>query len=371
MIDSGTAVTFGAFDGLHKGHLALIDEVLKYRSEGLKTVCVSLRFKYGPDQKALLTEAEETEILERYGIDYHVRIPVSPEFFALSREAFVQDFLIGKLHTKVFAAGRDFTFGRERLGNIAWLSEKAESFGFRLSVIPEYRIGGERLSSTRIRSFLDSGNVSAAAADMGRPYTIGGEAVHGRALAGKLGFPTLNIVPPPEKYLPRYGVYYVQATIDGKVYDGMANLGVKPTVTDENTVLLEVHLIGQSGDYYGKNIITAFMAFIRPERHFSSLDELKKAVRDDLSNIECLIKGESVMLKKIREILSEQLNIDPEDVTEDASFREDLGVDSLDLFELVMNLEEEYGFEIPGEDLQNLETVGDVIDYLKDNGIDA
>lgn len=361
------AVTFGNFDGLHRGHTMLINEVLKYSDLGLNTVCVSLI----TDGKVLLTEKERNGILSDSGIDYDISLHASKELYAMPAEQFIEEILIGKLNTKIFVTGEDFRFGKDRSGSVDTLKAAAEKYGFELKVLPEEQIGGERVSSTKIRSALSDGNVRKVAAYSGRPYRIEGEVVHGRGLAKTLGYPTMNIVPGKDKFLPRFGVYYVKVFMDGEQFDGMANLGVKPTITDENIPLLEIYLMNRSDDFYGKYITAEFMDFIRPEMKFDSLDALKASLQDDLYKIAGLIKGENSMLEKIREILVEQLNIDPEDVTETSSFREDLGVDSLDLFELVMNLEEEYGFEIPGEELQNLETVGSVIDYLKDNGIDA
>ena len=377
------AVSVGKFDGLHRGHRLLLSETVKEAGRGLEAVAVC--FSLG--NEALSTEEERLRMFEDAGIGRVIVLPFSKEILSMEAEDFVRSFLIGRLKMAHLSGGSDFRFGRERKGDTALLMKLSESEGFRLSVHEKLLLRGQEISSSLIKEKLKAGCIEEANAALGYEYGFSGEVIHGKALGRRLGFPTLNIPLPEGKLLPRYGVYLAKTEVAGLKRYGILNIGTRPTVSEEKKALLEVHLFDTAEELYGEQADVRLISFLRAEKQFSGVDELKKQVEEDIriARERCLDKptscryddtgfrklehGGDKMLEKIREILSEQLDLDPEEVVPEASFKDDLGIDSLDLFELVMALEQEYDFEIPAEDLAGLSTVGDVIDYLKENGI--
>ncbi|MBR0086464.1 MAG: riboflavin biosynthesis protein RibF [Lachnospiraceae bacterium] len=280
----GSYVTVGKFDGLHLGHRELIGGVLKARDKGHKAVVIRLKIEKQQGE-SLLTEKETGDILEALGVDILAEIPLTEAFRDMPAETFIKDILAEKLQMKAFFCGEDFFFGKDRRGNIRLLEDLSAVYGFTLHVLPKKNGGAEAVSSSRIRTLLSDGAMHAVNALLGYRYFLEGEVVHGRHLATYLGFPTANVVPPAEKLLPPFGVYAVLAETGGKVYEGMANLGVKPTVTDEKAVLLEVSLSGFSGNLYGKTLRTEFLEYIRPEKRFDSVDDLKHQLNLDFDGI--------------------------------------------------------------------------------------
>ncbi len=381
--DQPSAVCVGKFDGLHRGHRLLLNETVREAENGREAAAVC--FSLGAE--ALSTEEERIRMFEKAGIGRLIILPFSKEILSMEAEDFVRAFLIGRLKMAHLSVGSDFRFGRERKGDISLLEQLSGSEGFRLSVHDKLLLNGEEISSSLIKEKLKAGRIEEANAALGYEYGFSGGVIHGQALGRRLGFPTLNIPLPEGKLLPRYGVYLARTEVAGLKRFGILNIGTRPTVSREGKALLEVHLFDTDEELYGEQADVRLTAFLREEKHFLSVDELKKQVEEDIRTARerCLDKpasdryddtgfrkmepGGDRMLEKIREILSEQLDLDPEEVVPEASFKDDLGIDSLDLFELVMALEQEYDFEIPAEDLAGLATVGDVIDYLKENGI--
>ena len=275
-----TAVTAGKFDGVHKGHQKLLSELIKAAGKDLKTLVIRLK-PMNHAQKRLMTDEETAKVFEALGVDILVELRLDSELMQLSAESFVRDILIEKCRMKTFVCGADFSFGRGRAGNEALLKTMGKSLGFKTIVFKKETEEEMEVSSTRIRKLLEAGDLTGAEQLLGRSYSISGTVIHGRHLATSLGFPTANVIPDPEKILPPFGVYAVQAEIDGVTYPGMANLGVKPTVTEDEQVLLEVSLMNFSGDLYDKKLKAEFLRFIRPEQKFSSIEELKKQLKKD------------------------------------------------------------------------------------------
>ena len=286
-IDGDTAVTVGKFDGFHIGHRTLLNAVSSERFSGLRSLVLSLDFSPFTEepQKKILTEEETLMLLSSKGVDYLFILPLTKDLSNMSPEDFVSEILIGRLHAKVIFSGEDFTFGSMARGNTELLSRLSPKYGFRSVVLPNVFAEGMEVKSSRIRSFLSKGKIGDANAFLGRDYEISGEVVHGRGIARTFGFPTLNIIPDEEKLLPRFGVYAAIIEIDGNLYEGMANIGVKPTLTDGESTLLEAHLFDTDGDFYGKTARVSFKAFVRPERKFESTDALKTAILGDVREV--------------------------------------------------------------------------------------
>ena len=277
-----TVVSVGKFDGLHLGHQALLSLMKKEaEAEGLSTLVLRVGAAQD-DQKKLLTEQETRDRLSEYGIREDVRLALTGAFREMTHEEFAYRFIPEMLRAKAVVTGTDFRFGKGACGDARYLMKAGEDCGYKVLLVPDCTDVSEKVSSTLIRDLLSEGDVARANRCLGYPYTISGTVVHGRKLAGRLGYPTANIVPPAEKVLPRFGVYETEFSFSGRTYRGLANIGVKPTVSEEDKVLLEVHLLNFSGDLYGRTAEVRFLRFIRPERKFSGTDELKSRMELDI-----------------------------------------------------------------------------------------
>ena len=279
-----TAVTVGKFDGIHIGHRELVRRIVSKKGEGLipAVLTIDMNTQDGGGRKNILSRTEEEEILETLGVEILVRVPFTKEFAATEASDFVKEVLADRLGAAFVVSGEDFRFGAGRKGGSELLSKMSASCGFEYESVPRLTCRGLPVSSTRIRALLAEGETKEASECLGCPYTLQGEVIHGMALAHTLGFPTANIRPEAEKLLPAYGVYRVEAEIGGKTYAGLANLGVKPTVRSDKDPLLEVYFPGFSGDLYGRRLKATFGSFIRKERKFENVFELKEQIKADL-----------------------------------------------------------------------------------------
>ncbi len=277
----------GMFDGVHVGHAAVISAavqaarehdacaaVLTFSSHPLSCV----RPDCAPDA---ITPAEEEKLalLERLGVELTLMPPFTPALAALSPEQFIRS-LCHVCRVAGIAVGTDWRFGRDRAGDVNTLKTLGDQFGFKVDVVPDVMVGGQRVSSTRIRRAVHEADFRTARELLGRPYGWHGPVVHGKALAHKLGFPTAN-VKPECGLLPPLGVYVVRARVDGAEYGGVANLGVCPTVESGAEVRLETHLFGQPGDIYGQDLQVEPLLFLREERKFPSVEALQKQLNLD------------------------------------------------------------------------------------------
>lgn len=273
-----TAVTLGKFDGLHKGHQKLIEKICSYSNKDCKSVLCA----FDMHREALMTKRERREYLDGK-IDFLIEYPFTKELREMEAEVFIERILCKKLHASHIVVGSDFAFGYGKRGSIEMLEKFSAKKGYTLDVIEKERYDKAVISSTYIREALSQGDMDLAAALLGYPYAVTGIVQHGRQLGRTLGFPTMNIEPEQEKILPRFGVYACRIKMDGRWYNGVGNVGVKPTVTEEHKRLVEVFVYAYEGDAYGKEITVQFCGFERPETKFSSIDELREQVMQDLS----------------------------------------------------------------------------------------
>lgn len=285
-----TVVAIGKFDGRHRGHQKLLREMLLIKEKtGYQTVVFT--FDLTPSgvvsgekpQPMISTNQERRKNMEKMGIDYLVEYPFSQETVHMLPEVFVDRVLAGQLKAKAIVAGTDCGFGYKRAGNADLLKELAPKYGYQAVIIEKQQDDHHRdISSTYIREQLDAGNIRKANALLGEPYAIHGQVVHGNHIgAALLGFPTANILPPPEKYLPRFGVYVSRVLVDGVYYGGVTNIGSKPTVSGENPVGAETFILGAVKNLYGKEIEVQLLDFERPEQKFSGFEELKARIELD------------------------------------------------------------------------------------------
>ncbi len=282
-----TAVTLGKFDGLHRGHEKLIGKVIQYaEADGIESVVCSFNMipfceSQGIERKILMTKEEQRFRLEGR-IGCLLDCPFTREFSMMTAEDFIRDILAGVFHASYVVVGTDFCFGRGKKGNIHLLKKYEKEYGYRLVVIEKERYQGRIISSTYIKEALSAGDLALANHLLGYPYTIAGVVEHGKQLGRRLGFPTLNVAPEAHKVMPPKGVYVSRSYVDGVGYNGICNLGVKPTVTDAGRMLAESYLFDYQGDAYGKKAAVQLYEFRRPERKFASVTEMKECIDKDI-----------------------------------------------------------------------------------------
>jgi riboflavin kinase / FMN adenylyltransferase len=278
--NQATVLTIGTFDGLHKGHLSLI-KLLKDRAQEQNAKTLLLTFHPHPQivlenpnrppVQLLTTIHERVELLNQLGLDGVLVIPFTKEFSKIGAEEFVREYLVKKLSMKHMVIGYDHAFGNNRQGTEELLTRLSTELGFTVENAAAIESEGGTISSTKIRKAIQEGNITAANDLLGYPYIVGGKVVEGDGRGRKLGLPTANIMPSePQKLLPKNGVYLVAAMLDNEHRYGMANIGIRPTFTDDIHPRLEVHFFDWNKMIYDRDIMVAFLKFIRDERKFES-----------------------------------------------------------------------------------------------------
>jgi riboflavin kinase/FMN adenylyltransferase len=285
--DRPCVITLGKFDGVHKGHRKLIRKAgaLAAKAGGRSAVftfTVSPQVMMGERQmKMITTNRERDEILRELGIDLLVECPFTEELRSMTPEDFVRELLVGRLHASAVVVGTDARFGKNRAGDAALLVELGDRYGFEVYVEEKEKDGDREISSSYVRERIAEGDMKRVQNLLSYPYFIAGEVVHGRHLGHTLGFPTINTVPPAEKMLPPRGVYFTRTLVGGKWYQGISNLGIKPTV-DGSQVGLETYLFDCSLDLYGQEARVEFLQFRRSEKKFESVEALKNQMDEDI-----------------------------------------------------------------------------------------
>lgn len=286
-----TAVTLGKFDGLHKGHHKLLEEIKKYKAlhEDVKSVVFVMDMTQflldkGITRKLLMTNCERQSHLQQDEIDCLIQLPFTHDFASMEAEEFIEKILVEKLHAEYIVVGADYRFGHDAKGDVDLLVKYASVYGYHIDIVAKEKYNERIISSTYIRECLMNGQTELANTMLGYPYRIQGIVEHGQQLGRTLGFPTMNVTPEPEKLLPKNGVHFCRVQLDGVWYNGIGNVGMKPTVTDEKRVLVEVFVLGFEGDAYDKHIQIEFCTFSRSEKKFSSVKELKTQVDQDIAD---------------------------------------------------------------------------------------
>jgi len=285
-----SVITVGTFDGVHAGHRAIIDTVAeKARQRDARSVLVTFdphpRDIINPGDagiKLLTTLQERSEILEELGIDTMVVIPFDRDFSLLSSEEFVRDIIHKKVGVSEFVIGYDHQFGRNREGTIETIERLGNELGFDAYVVSKREVGEKTVSSSAIRNAIsEDGNVEEAAEFLQRPYRLNATVVHGDKRGKEIGFPTANLKPEhSRKIIPKDGVYSVRVRINGDWYDGMMNIGTRPTF-DGKVRTLEVNLFNFDEDIYGKEVQVRFFNRIRDEKKFDGKEELIDQLKKD------------------------------------------------------------------------------------------
>jgi len=284
----GCVATIGNFDGVHLGHQAVIGQLAEKGQElGLPTLVMlfepqPLEYFKGNAAPARLTRfREKLRALARYAVDRVLCIRFNRSFAEMEAERFISEVLVAALGIRYLVVGDDFKFGRQRLGDFDLLKQAGEKYGFEVANLHSFKIGGERISSTRIRKALAEGQVADAEKLLGRPYRMCGRVAHGDKIGRTLGFPTANIHL-HRKVSPVQGIYAVEVFgLKGEPLQGVASVGTRPTVGG-TTTLLEIFIFDFADEIYGQYLNIDFLHKIRDEERFDSLDELKAWILNDI-----------------------------------------------------------------------------------------
>ncbi len=281
-------VTVGMFDGVHLGHRKILDRLVSLARER-STRSVVVTFEPHPklvlgtanEEFNLLTTLEEKiRLIENTGVEHLVVLPFTPELSGLSPEAFVVGVLVNALNADYIVMGPDHQFGKGREGGIEVLSDLSEQYHFTVEKLTSQDIEDSKVSSTRIRKALAGGDLDRAWLFLGYPYLMSGQVVEGDRKGRTIGFPTINLETHPNKLIPGNGVYAVYAEYQNEAFDGMCNIGFRPTL-DGKKLTIETNIFDFDKDIYGEQVTIGFMEKIRSEKKFENLDALAAQLRSD------------------------------------------------------------------------------------------
>ncbi|MHA8082102.1 bifunctional riboflavin kinase/FAD synthetase [Aquirufa sp. A-Brett2-15D] len=288
-INSPTAVTIGMFDGLHLGHLKVIEGCLSTSKLNQLKTCVITFSNHPADHftgkrnELLMPMQEKIEAFKNFGIDYLVIIPFDAYIVELPAKNFIQEHLIDRLKAKKVVLGYDNHFGKNREGSISYINEHfsdiIESISIDVAKVDEVIV-----SSSQIKKYLSEGDITKANAMLGLPYSVSGNVVHGNQNGRKIGFSTANMaLNADNKFIPQLGVYLCQVNIEAGQFYGLTNMGYRPTLNKDDGIHIETHLLDFDGDIYGQKIEIQFIEKIRSEKRFDSFDDLKNQIAADLA----------------------------------------------------------------------------------------
>ncbi len=283
-ISGKTSIAIGKFDGFHMGHKQLI-------CSSTSSSCSLMVYKVNSSESGCLTDREESiSAADSMGADYYIEVDLKKYLKDLTPEEFIFK-VKDQYNVSIINVGEDFRFGKGAEGSVDTLRELAHKYSYEVNVVPFYVYKDEKVSSSRIRESLASGDVVSACEMLGRRYQIKGKVIYGKEIGRSIDFPTANIT--TEKFLPRKGVYLTETCFDGKNHYGITNVGLRPTVNVDGSERpnIETHLLGFDGDIYGKEINVSFIEFIRDEKRFGSLAELRTQIKMDRDAANKMIPG--------------------------------------------------------------------------------
>ena len=282
-------MAIGNFDGVHVGHRALVDRARSLAGPGAKSVVLT----FDPHPSTVLTPrsprvqlaslSRRLELLAAAGCDAVVIEPFTPAYAALAAEPFIDEVVVGALRARAIVVGYDFIYGCNRSGTIETLAAHCERLGVTLAVVPPVEIDGEVASSTRIRQLLREGDVARANRMLDRPWDIDGIVVHGAKRGRAIGIPTANITPASDLVIAP-GIYAVTLSVEGgPERPAVASLGTNPTFVAQGGLVLEVHVLDFDGDLYNRHVRTTFVARLRNEEKYDSIDALLAQIHRDIA----------------------------------------------------------------------------------------
>jgi riboflavin kinase / FMN adenylyltransferase len=296
-----SAVTIGKFDGLHTGHRSVLRAV-RDAADAAGLTSTVLTFDRNPLSvlapercpEALVSNEQKRELLADAGIEATVMLHFDRAFSTQTPEQFVQNILVDSLHARVVFVGADFRFGARGAGNVALLQQLGPSLGFQVSVVEAMSLDGRhRVSATIIRQLLTTGDVAAAARLLGRPHTVRGTVIRGEQRGRTLGFPTANLSPKLEGFIPADGVYAGWLTVDGDKLPAAISVGNNPTFDGVPERQVEAHVLDRDLDLYDKTVEVSFVSRIRGMEKFDGVDALVAQIGRDVSQVRALVSGGS------------------------------------------------------------------------------
>ncbi len=278
-----TAVALGYFDGLHLGHIQVINAALQQRE--LKPAvftfnCDTTLPKFRSPEDIISFE-NKCDMLERMGVEY-IYAPDFADVCTLTEEDFVREILAGKLRAGFACCGRNFRFGLGGHGTPERLTAIGKKYGIEVQIVQDVCLDGEMISSTRIREYIKKGDMEQANRLLGYELWFNLPVVHGNEIGRTLNFPTINQIIPETNVIPRFGVYSSFVRVNGRNYRGITNIGIRPTVHNSGNVIMETHILGFEGNLYGKMAEVSLCRFLREEKRFAGLAELKKQIAQDI-----------------------------------------------------------------------------------------
>ena len=287
-------LTIGTFDGVHIGHQKILQQL---NQEALKIGGESVLFTFYPHPRMVLfpdnhglkliqTQEEKLDKLKRIGLQNVIVQPFTSDFSNLTATEFVRDFLVQKLKVKKLVIGHDHQFGKNREGTLEFLKSMSKIYDFEVIEIPAQEIDEVNISSTRIRKAIEIGNIEIANTYLGEKFELNGTVVKANQLGRTIGFPTANLLLDNDiKIIPKNGVYIVEVIIPNYgTFRGMMNIGIRPTIKDNLSLAIEVHILDFNENIYGSPIKVKLISRLRDEIKFNSIDELKKQLQDDEKN---------------------------------------------------------------------------------------
>ncbi len=284
-----TGVGLGNFDGLHIGHMALINTLIsECRLNDLQSVVYT--FTKHPDtmlRKALIsqiitTNEQKTRLLKSTTLDTLCYKEFDEAFSRLSPKEFIKDILVDTLKIRLAVVGFNYRFGYMGKGDVEYLKKSGEKYGFRVIVVPPVKVKAEIVSSTLIREYIKKGKMERVFQLLGRHFSLYGTVIAGRRIGRTLGFPTANIMSHPNMAVPANGVYITKTKYDDRWVNSITNVGIAPTLREGKAFSIETHMLDYNEDIYGKDIEVCFIHKLRDEKKYESIDALKKQVADDI-----------------------------------------------------------------------------------------
>ncbi len=290
-------VTVGTFDGLHIGHQKVISELI-HAAKTIDGESVVVTFfphprtvlQPGFDLRLILSRKEKIHFLEKMGVENLVCIEFTKEFAQTSSEDFIEKFIVAPIAPKKIIIGYDHHFGKDRRGDLGFIKNMAEKYGFEVDQVAKLDVNEVAISSSKIRDAIRGGDMRTATAYLGTPYSISGIVVKGNQIGRTLGFPTANIQPEePKKIIPNYGVYASLVEWNGKLYKGMSNIGIRPTLEDHR-LTIEVNIFDFDQDIYDEFLTLFFLEYIREEKKFRDLDLLRRRLIIDKLKVKGILE---------------------------------------------------------------------------------
>jgi riboflavin kinase/FMN adenylyltransferase len=283
---SNNYIALGSFDGLHIGHLSLINKVVEIAKKN-NGKSIVFTFKNHPRTlidkenvpKLLMDNDKKVEILKNHNVDIVCFQEFNLEFMKMTPKEFVE-FLVFKYNIKGFVVGFNYKFGYKNLGDVEFLKKLQSEYGYELYVMEPCTYKDEVISSTRIRKALEEGEVFEAAKMLSLPYTISGEIIHGRQIGRTIGFPTANLKYKENFILPKEGVYYTNVLVNNNIYKGITSIGSNPTV-DGKVTTVETYILDFFREIYGEKVEVSFIKKIRDMQKFNGVEELKSQLEKD------------------------------------------------------------------------------------------